>query len=1155
MSMKIEDHDADDASKQDASSLQNGRAAGVRPAANEAKQPTADALWYKDAVIYQCHVRAYRDSDGDGIGDFAGLTEKLDYLQDLGVTAIWLLPFYPSPLKDDGYDIADYTAVNPIYGNMADFRAFLVEAHARGLRVITELVLNHTSDQHVWFQRSRRAKPGSRWRDYYVWNDSPDKYKDARIIFKDFEPSNWSWDPVAGAYFWHRFYSHQPDLNFDNPQVKASLLNVLDYWLKMGVDGLRLDAVPYLHEREGTNCENLPETHQVLKDLRKHIDERYENRMLLAEANQWPDDTSAYFGDGDECHTAFHFPVMPRLFMAIQMEDRYPIVDILQQTPKIPDNCQWLMFLRNHDELTLEMVSDEERDYMWRIYARDRRARINLGIRRRLAPLLGNDRRKIELMNVLLFSLPGTPVIYYGDEIGMGDNIYLGDRNGVRTPMQWSSDRNAGFSSANPQRLYLPPVIDYEYHFESINVETQHNNPQSLWWWMKRLIALRQQYPAFSRGTLEMLQPSNPKVLAFVRSFEGQNVLIVANLSRHTQYAEIDLSAYDGLRPVELFGYTKFPPLTRQPFVVTPGPHSYCWFHLRPQAESAEVEGATRQRKPVLPIADLDEWGKVFESRSRAAVERALRQSLPSRRWFAGKARTVQGASILDVVCTARQSGGKSVYVVLLKVEYMEGENETYVFPLTTAAGEDAERILRDSPQLIVAHLKTPGREDEIVLHDAIIDAAFAEGMLEAMQKRRRFRGEKGDLVALCTPVLRRVRSSTSDALVPRVTSAEQSNSSIQFGDRFFFKLFRKIEPVTNPDLEVSRFLLDHGFTHVAPLAGDVEYRTAGDEPMTVGILQEFIANQGTGWKQALDVLRRQFERFLAQPADKANIDAGISGRTALDLAGEEIPAPVQELCGDYLPYAELLGQRTAELHLALAVDPDNPNFAPEPFSQLYQRSLYHSLRRQAGRCMQTLRSHLGDIPPAARADVERLLEQERGVVSCLRGLVERRISGLRLRCHGDYHLGQVLFTGNDYFIIDFEGEPGRALTERRIKRSPLIDVAGMVRSYDYAAAQTCMRLVEGMVLVPDDQRALERAGHAWSRWIGAAFLRSYFQHAQQTAFLPASREELRVLLNALLLERAMHEVAHELNTPPNRVGVPVRGMLDILEATPNTKT
>ena len=559
--------------------------------------------WYKDAIIYEVHVRAFFDSVTDGIGDFGGLTQKLPYLEDLGVTAVWLLPFCPSPLKDDGYDISDYTDVHRSYGSLKDFQRFMREAKSRGLKVITELVLNHTSDQHSG-SNAPACAPGSRWRDFYVWSDTSDKYRDARIIFKDFESSNWTWDPVAKAYYWHRFYSHQPDLNWENPEVRKAMFAAMDFWFDLGVDGLRLDAVPYLFEREGTNCENLPETHTALKELRKHVDEKYEGRMLLAEANQWPEDAVAYFGKGDECHMAFHFPIMPRLFMGLRMEDRHPITEILRITPPIPENCQWAMFLRNHDELTLEMVTDEERDYMYRSYAQDRGMRINLGIRRRLAPLLENDRRRIELMNALLLSLPGTPVLYYGDEIGMGDNIYLGDRNGVRTPMQWSPDRNAGFSRANPQKLYLPVNIDPEYHYEALNVETQNNNSHSLLWWMKRMIAQRKQHPAFGRGKMEILFPPNRKILAFVREFEDEKILVVANLSRFTQCAELDLSRHREAVPVEVFGRNRFPAITEQPYLLSLGPHAFQWFHLQPVEQSQESFSVTARAEDIPVLAD-----------------------------------------------------------------------------------------------------------------------------------------------------------------------------------------------------------------------------------------------------------------------------------------------------------------------------------------------------------------------------------------------------------------------------------------------------------------------------------------------------------------------------------------------------------------------
>ncbi len=659
-----------------------------------------DQLWYKDAVVYQVHVRAFSDSANDGVGDFRGLTQKLDYLQDLGATVLWLLPFYPSPLRDDGYDIADYMSVHPAYGTLQDFKVFLREAHARGLKVIIELVLNHTSDQHPWFQRARRAKPGSRHRDYYVWSDTPDKYRDARIIFKDFETSNWTWDPESRAYYWHRFYSHQPDLNFEHPEVRKAMFHVLDHWLGMGVDGLRLDAVPYLFEQEGTNCENLPKTHAFLREIRQYVDAHYPGRMLLAEANQWPEDAVSYFGQGDECHAAFHFPVMPRMFMAVQMEDRFPVIDIMQQTPEIPDACQWMIFLRNHDELTLEMVTDEERDYMYRVYAHNPQARINLGIRRRLAPLLGNHRRKIELLNSLLMSLPGTPVIYYGDEIGMGDNIYLGDRNGVRTPMQWSPDRNAGFSQANPQQLYLPLIIDHEYHYEAVNVETSRRNPYSLFWWMKRIIALRQQSQVFSRGTLRFLFPENAKVLAYLRTYQEQSILVVANLSRFCQFVELDLSEFRGTTPVEVFGHTPFPRIGDLPYLLTLGPHSFYWFVVQKPAQQAVVAttAAPAPAKVSVELAPLRvtrDWQRVFEDQAKRALEKHLARALPSRRWFGGKAKAIRAATVLDVVALPSAEDGQRISLALVRVDYVDDEPETYLLPLAFAAGEQARQMTR----------------------------------------------------------------------------------------------------------------------------------------------------------------------------------------------------------------------------------------------------------------------------------------------------------------------------------------------------------------------------------------------------------------------------------------------------------------------------
>jgi maltose alpha-D-glucosyltransferase/alpha-amylase len=537
--------------------------------------------WYKRAVIYELHVKSFHDANNDGIGDFPGLIDKLDYVEALGVTCLWLLPFFPSPLRDDGYDIADYCGVHPSYGTLDDFRRFLDAAHARRLQVVIELVLNHTSDQHPWFQRARTSPPGSTERDFYVWHDADTRYPGARIIFVDSERSNWTFDPIAKAYYWHRFFHHQPDLNYDNPSVLQEVLRVMDFWLELGVDGFRLDAVPYLIERDGTSCENLAETHGVLKAIRRHIDERWPGCMLLAEANQWPADVRAYFGDGDEVHMAYHFPLMPRMFMGLHLEDRHPIVEIMEQTPAIPSSCQWALFLRNHDELTLEMVTDEERDYMYLAYSADPQARLNLGIRRRLAPLMGNNRRRIELLNSLLFSFPGTPIVYYGDEIGMGDNMYLGDRNGVRTPMQWTNDRNARFSRADPARLFSPVVMDPIYSYQAINVEAQERDGSSLLQWMRNLIGLRKLFPVFGEGGLEFLESDNRKVLVYIRRSEADTILCVANLSRSVQPVELDLRVFAGFTPVEMLGYTDFPPIGELPYFLTLGPYDFYWFELQ----------------------------------------------------------------------------------------------------------------------------------------------------------------------------------------------------------------------------------------------------------------------------------------------------------------------------------------------------------------------------------------------------------------------------------------------------------------------------------------------------------------------------------------------------------------------------------------------
>ena len=1083
--------------------------------------PPLDPVWYKDAVIYELHVKTFHDSNGDGIGDFRGLIEKLDYLQELGVTAIWLLPFYPSPLRDDGYDIADYYDVNPNYGTLQDFQGFLAAAHERGLQVITELVINHTSDQNPWFQKSRRAAPGTPERDLYVWSDLPDKYAGARIIFKDFEPSNWSWDPVAKSYYWHRFYAHQPDLNFDNPAVHERVQKVLDFWLAMGVDGLRLDAVPYLYEREGTSCENLRETHDYLKQLRAHVDANFQGRMLLAEANQWPEDAVAYFGNGDESHMNFHFPLMPRMFMSLQMEDRFPIIDIMEQTPAIPENCQWAMFLRNHDELTLEMVTDEERDYMWRVYATDKTARINLGIRRRLAPLLANSRRKVELLNLLLFSMPGTPVIYYGDEIGMGDNFYLGDRNGVRTPMQWSPDRNAGFSKANPQQLYLPITIDPEYHYEAINVENQQKNLSSLLWWMRRVIAMRKNFKAFSRGSLEFLHPENSKVLAFLREFEGETILVVANLSRFSQAAEIDLARFAGCSLMEVFSQNMFPVIKETPYPITLGPHTNFWFLLRPQTE------ATRARKerviPTLRAAPVLET-LLHDGLRRQFEREILPEFIRACRWFGAKARSIRGMQITERVPIGRSGDGAQFWFI--EVTYVDGNPETYALPVQIAFGESAHSIAQTSPHALIARF---AGTEEAILYDAIWDATFREQLFRAIMERTSFRGKTGEIVGIPGSAL------AGETAVPssQVLNVEQSNSSMLFENKFFLKLYRKLEDGVNPDVEVTSFLTEKsGFLHVPAFAGAIEYRREKHDPTVVCLLQAAVANENDAWALTLDSVGRYYERVLGRKGDLQ--DAGIP--TAA-LLGELIG-------GVYPEKAKLLGQRTGELHRALAAAPDDRAFAPEPFNALAQRSVFQSMRGSLRRIFDSLEKKLPSLPEAFRAEAKEVLGSEEVILALEQRILEQHSPATKIRIHGDYHLGQALYTGKDFVILDFEGEPARPLSERKLKRSALRDVAGMMRSFQYAAYSALWQ----PAMRPEDIPFLERWADIWYREMSSVFLQSYLKATEEASFIPQDDAEFQILLEAYLLDKAVYEVGYELNHRPDWVVIPIRGIKHILQ-------
>jgi maltose alpha-D-glucosyltransferase/alpha-amylase len=1098
---------------------------------------TDDPLWYKDAVIYEVRTRSFCDSDGDGIGDLRGLTSKLDYLMDLGVTAIWLLPICPSPGRDDGYDISDYTDVSPEVGTLDDFKELLVEAHRRGLRIISELVLNHTSDQHPWFQRARRAPDGSSERAFYVWSDTQERYRDARIIFKDFEPSNWTWDPVAHQFYWHRFYAHQPDLNFENPAVQEALLGVVDFWLGLGVDGLRLDAVPYLFERDGTMCENLPETHEFLRRLRRHVDERFKNRMLLAEANQWPEDAASYFGDGDECHMNFHFPIMPRLFMAMHMEDRFPIIDILAQTPALHPTCQWAMFLRNHDELTLEMVTDEERDYMYVAYAHDKSMRINLGIRRRLAPLVGNDRRRIELMNGLLFSLPGTPVLYYGDEIGMGDNVYLGDRNGVRTPMQWSADRNAGFSRANPQRLILPIIIDPEYHYESVNVEMQQDKPSSLLWWTKRLIDLRRRYQAFGRGSIELLGPENPRVLAFVRRHGEEIILVVANLSRQVQFAEVDLHAFKGMVPTELFGRTPFPAIGDAPYLMTLGEHAFYWFALvRPEV----LAGDAREAAYIPPTLTTDgDWRGVLADDVRPALLEALPAYLAARRWFVPTPRPIENAHILDAFPLG--SGGAHAELAVVRIEYAEGGRETYAVPLALAEGAVEAELRAKSPQAILAHVQRAGAAPA-VLCDGLAEPTAARMVLDALLAPGRLRGRSGEL---STTFVGDRPTAGVPPIDVRILRGEQASAVVAYGGQHLLRFHRRLEDGMSAELEIGRFLAaQRANVSTPPFTAELAYRVGRGEPTTVATLQAFVHAEADAWTFTRDQLRRYYEEVLARgPGTRPDLPPPGDDLTLLEHLP---PDTVRDAIGATFDWARLLGRRVAEIHLALSSVAADPAFTPESYSTLDQRSVYQTMRNVTGRALRLLRTRLPTLSGGTNKLARDLLGREADIYRIYEWLLEQRITARRCRIHGNLHLAQVLHTGKDFVVIDFEGYRGKPLSERRRKRSALRDVATLLRSYHYAAYTA---IVDGDGVRDADRALAEAWGLCWYRWVASALVGGYLEAAGPAApFLPQDRAELGRLLRAYVLERAFLELEFELSGRTRHVGIPLVAIAELLE-------
>jgi maltose alpha-D-glucosyltransferase/alpha-amylase len=1260
-----------------------------------------DPHWYKDAIIYELHVRAFSDSNGDGIGDFPGLISKLDYLQDLGITCIWLLPFFPSPLRDDGYDISNYVDVNPSYGTLNDFKDFLDAAHRRNMQVMIELVVNHTSDQHPWFKAARLAPPGSPQRDMYVWSPTDQRYRDARIIFTDSEKSNWTWDETAKAYYWHRFFSHQPDLNFGNPLVLEEVLKAMRFWLDMGVDALRMDAIPYLCERDGTNCENLPETHNIIRKIRAAIDAEYANRLILAEANQWPADVRPYFGDGDECHMAFHFPLMPRIYMALRQEDRLPITDIMAQTPPIPDSCQWGLFLRNHDELTLEMVTDDERDYMYFAYSADPRMRVNVGIRRRLAPLVDNNRRRIELLNSLLLSFPGTPLIYYGDEIGMGDNIYLGDRNGVRTPMQWTSDRNAGFSRCDPARLYFPVIMDPIYGYQVVNVEAQLADQSSLLHWTRNMIALRKLFQVFGRGTLTFLNPANRKVLAYLRDLERpdgthETVLCVANLSRFAQPVSLDLTAYSGMEPVEMLGYVPFPAITAAPYSLTLAPYSFLWLELQPASvrleapAEPEVELAEEIAEDNAVALDLltKGWSGWFAGRGLVLLETVLPVWLPRQRWFGAKTRAIDGVRLLDwIEMPAAIAANTTIYpagelpsastvppvLVFIEVNYTQNASDVFQLPLAFSTGADAETITTADPQSVLATLATPA--GPAVLHDASIREDMRQGLLTLIERNATLplsttrtaalqvaatltaaatghsaresviSGEAAELLqhperathaqatgtavhlrpheifpdaGVATPTADEKgsdpathplsaglpvaplpisaqpgeaasppRSSTPTTpsaaqriqlrespsagdplpqtghLVARtsavfngnyiarqlpshVASTEQSNTSFIYAQRLILKLFRRLQPGENPEVEIGRYLTETvKFPNIPPFMGEISITPTNGEKTTAAVLQGLVANECDGWTWFLEQLHGFFTSVRSLPAPSVQ-----SAPTL--LSARSAPQKTREIAETTVNAAALLGRRTAELHLALGTPTQDPAFAAIPVTQEALKQDARRIEAQFTSVLELIKSRFAVLDELSSDAVVQVMSRRRSLALRIHDLGNLTASGQLIRIHGDYHLGQTLRTSNslsksgDFVLLDFEGEPARSLAERRQKLSPLRDVAGMLRSFSYAAHSALNDHVNSKQAdsYSNDAEHLTSWALFWERTMAAEFLCSYRESIGARPDLLPAPEQSEALLKAYLLEKALYEVEYELNNRPTWLRIPLAGIL-----------
>ncbi|PKL45421.1 MAG: maltose alpha-D-glucosyltransferase [Candidatus Riflebacteria bacterium HGW-Riflebacteria-1] len=1089
-----------------------------------------DPMWHKNAIIYEVHVKAFYDSDGDGIGDFQGLTQKLDYIHSLGVNTIWLLPFYPSPFRDDGYDISNYLDVHPSYGTLADFKHFLHEAHSRNLRVIIELVINHTSDTHPWFQESRRAAKGSSARNYYVWNDDDNKFSDARIIFTDTETSNWSWDPVAKAYYWHRFFSHQPDLNFHNPQVVKKLIAAMRFWLDMGVDGLRLDAIPYLCEREGTSCENLPETHSIIKLFRKEMDKRYKNRIFLAEANQWPEDAAEYFGDGDECHMAYHFPLMPRMYMALALEDRFPVVEIMKQTPEIPANCQWAIFLRNHDELTLEMVTSKERDYMYESYANDPRARINVGIRRRLSPLMEYNRAKIELMNALLLSMPGSPVLYYGDEIGMGDNLFLGDRNGVRTPMQWTPDRNGGFSSSDPERLFLPPVMGAITGFQALNVEAQSKNPSSLLNWMKRIIAVRSHCTALGEGSIEFIKPANRKILAYVRTHGDANILCIANLSRSAQPVQLDLAKFKGYTPVEMLGKHAFPTISDEPYQLSLTGYGFYWFELSLTTAGPAWQKPDLSTMPELSVMVFRSSGeKTFlpdlnrllgDKKREKTLQESIQQYCTRKRWFAGKGRELLHIET-ELAEPVTLPGCQNLLVHIFSAHFADNTKQCYFFPyqLTWESASADGKIL---PGWVFG--KTRQQNEVGYLVDAMGSDEFCHAVLRCMRANEE--------ISLSSSVLYFSGSGLLDSLISedfavRRPIIEQSHTSVFFGEKYIFKIYRNIQSGPSPELQMGKHLTAADFKNIARVAGTVEIEKDGNSTV-LGILQEYIDNQNDCWSFTLNYLDCFLDTCLVESSGMpANENREVEG-------GHEL----------YLVNMQTLGQRLGKMHSILAESSEDPNFNPEPIPEEEIQTWAAALETTLVNTVAQLGRITGNLSPEIRPLLEKMIAHPEQLVKKMRAMIPAGLNLLKTRHHGDLHLGQVLLVANDFVFIDFEGEPARPLSERIARHCPLRDVAGIVRSLSYAA-ETARRKVRQER--PDALAVMTVYTREWEKLSRERFLKGYLEATVGCPSVPVDREHFDSILSLLCLEKALYEFSYELNNRPDWLEIPVFGLIECL--------